>query len=209
MSVPGAKDALIVIDVQADFCTGGALAVTDGEAVIGPINDLATRFQNSVATQDWHPSDHISFASQHPGRNPFETIDVAYGPQTLWPVHCVSGTDGAAFHSGLKTDPFQMVIRKGFRRNIDSYSAFFENDHQTTTGLAGYLKDRGITDLYFAGLATDFCVAWSALDAAKLGFKASVILDACRAIDLDGSLNAAKGNMTARGVSLIQSSDLS
>jgi nicotinamidase/pyrazinamidase len=196
--------ALIVIDVQNDFCPGGALAVADGDAVVAPINALMAEFDAVVLTQDWHPGDHASFAERHPGKAPFETAEMAYGTQVLWPPHCVQGTPGAAFHADLAADRADLVIRKGFRREIDSYSAFFENDHATPTGLAGYLRERGLTELTFAGLATDFCVAWSALDAAKLGFSASVRLDACRAIDLDGSLDAALEGLREAGVRLLE-----
>lgn len=200
-------DALVIIDVQNDFCPGGRLAVAEGDQVVGPINALAKRFSTVVATQDWHPSNHISFASQHVGKAPFEEVEVAYGAQTLWPDHCVEGSDGAELHPNLEVTLCQLVLRKGFRRDIDSYSAFFENDHTTTTGLAGYLRDRGIRSVYFTGLATDFCVAWSALDAAKLGFRAHVVMDACRAIDLNGSLAAAQEKMRACGVTLLNKSD--
>ena len=194
--------ALIVIDVQTDFCPGGALAVPDGDAVVAGINALMEEFACVVLTQDWHPADHSSFASQHPGRAPFEMTDMPYGPQVLWPDHCVQGTPGAAFHPGLRTDPAQLVIRKGFRRGIDSYSAFFENDHTTPTGLEGYLRSRGMERLTLVGLATDFCVAFSALDAARLGFATTVRTDLCRAIDLDGSLAAQTAAMAAAGVAL-------
>lgn len=195
-------EALIVIDVQNDFCPGGALAVAGGDEIIPRINLLMTRFPVKVLTQDWHPADHSSFAANHPGAAPFSLIEMPYGPQVLWPVHCVQGTEGAAFHSALRTDPADLVIRKGFRAAIDSYSAFFENDHQTPTGLEGYLRSRGITDLTFVGLATDFCVAYSAMDAARLGFGATVLEGACRAIDLNGSLAAARNDMLAAGVRL-------
>lgn len=197
-------EALIVIDVQNDFCPGGALAVAGGDEIIPRINRLMQEFPVTVLTQDWHPEEHSSFAAMHEGAAPFTQIDMPYGPQTLWPVHCVWGTEGAAFHPGLSTDPADLVIRKGFRPQIDSYSAFFENDHVTPTGLAGYLRERGITDLTFVGLALDFCVAWSAIDAAKLGFTVRVLEDACRAIDLDGSLEAARAAMRAAGVALEQ-----
>ncbi|MBU2957317.1 bifunctional nicotinamidase/pyrazinamidase [Paracoccus sp. 1_MG-2023] len=195
-------EALIVIDVQKDFCPGGALAVTDGDAVVGPINAMMGDFETVVLTQDWHPADHSSFAGNHPGAQPFGTVDMPYGPQVLWPAHCVIGTDGAAFHPDLHVDRADLVIRKGFRSGIDSYSAFFENDHETPTGLAGYLRERGISKLAFVGLAHDFCVAWSAMDAARLGFHARVIENACRAIDLDGSLAAARDAMRKAGVAL-------
>lgn len=195
-------EALIVIDVQNDFCPGGALAVAGGDEIIPRINLLMTRFPVKVLTQDWHPADHSSFAANHPGAAPFSLIEMPYGPQVLWPVHCVQGTEGAAFHAALKTDPADLVIRKGFRPAIDSYSAFFENDHKTPTGLEGYLRSRGVTDLTFTGLATDFCVAYSAMDAARLGFGATVLEGACRAIDLNGSLATARNDMLAAGVRL-------
>ena len=194
--------ALIVVDIQNDFCPGGALAVADGDAIVPLVNRLIGEFDHVVLTQDWHPAGHSSFASSHPGRQPFETIDMPYGPQTLWPDHCVQGTRGAEFHPGLDWTKAELVIRKGFRAAIDSYSAFFENDHATPTGLAGYLRERGISDLTFVGLATDFCVAYSALDAMRAGFSATVRLDACRAIDLGGSLEAMKREMAQAGVTL-------
>ena len=194
--------ALIVIDVQNDFCPGGALAVSGGDEIVQPVNRLIGAFDHVVLTQDWHPSGHSSFASTHPGKAPFETIDMPYGPQTLWPDHCVQGTPGAEFHPGLEWTKAELVIRKGFRTAIDSYSAFFENDHETPTGLAGYLKERGISELTLVGLATDFCVAYSALDAVRSGFSATVLLDACRAIDLGGSLAAMTEKMAAEGVRL-------
>jgi nicotinamidase/pyrazinamidase len=193
--------ALLVIDVQNDFCPGGALAVADGDAVVPVINAMMDRFDSVLYTQDWHPRDHFSFADNHDGAAPFSTAEMPYGTQVLWPAHCVQGTDGAAFHKDLRLGG-DLILRKGFRPQIDSYSAFFENDQTTQTGLAGYLRDRGITELTFAGLATDFCVAWSALDAVKCGFKATVALDACRAIDLDGSLDAALSNLRDAGVTL-------
>lgn len=192
--------ALIVIDVQNDFCPGGALAVADGDAIIPAINAMMDPFPVCVLTQDWHPADHTSFAANHPGAAPFSEIEMAYGQQVLWPTHCVIGSDGAAFHRDLRTDPGQMVIRKGFRTGIDSYSAFFENDHRTPTGLEGYLRGRGVTSLVMVGLATDFCVAYSALDASRLGFDVTVDLVACRAIDLNGSLAVATGKMRDAGV---------
>ncbi|MBK8440789.1 MAG: bifunctional nicotinamidase/pyrazinamidase [Rhodobacter sp.] len=197
-----ANEALIVIDVQNDFCPGGALAVAGGDEIISRINGLMENFPNVVLTQDWHPADHASFAANHPGAAPFSLTEMPYGPQVLWPTHCVQGTSGAAFHRDLRTDPAQLIIRKGFRAGIDSYSAFFENDQTTPTGLEGYLKSRGVTALVFVGLATDFCVAFSALDAAKLGFQAAVLEDACRAIDLNGSLAEARRQMQAAGVAL-------
>lgn len=194
--------ALLVIDVQNDFCPGGALAVPDGDAVVAGINALMDGFATVVLTQDWHPADHSSFASQHPGRAPMETTEMPYGPQVLWPDHCVQGSPGAAFHPALRTDPAQMILRKGFRRAIDSYSAFFENDRTTATGLEGWLRVRGITHLTLVGLATDFCVSFSALDAARLGFAVTLREDLCRAIDLAGSLAAAREAMRAAGVTL-------
>jgi nicotinamidase/pyrazinamidase len=194
--------ALLAIDVQRDFCPGGALAVADGDAVVAPVNRLMDRFGAVVLTQDWHPADHLSFAANHPGAAPFSTVAAPYGAQTLWPAHCVQGTDGAAFHPGLRVDRADLILRKGFRAAIDSYSAFFENDRRTATGLAGYLRDRGVTRVALAGLATDFCVRWSAIDAARLGFAATVVEDACRAIDLDGSLAAARAEMAAAGVAV-------
>ncbi|MAS12162.1 MAG: nicotinamidase/pyrazinamidase [Nitratireductor sp.] len=197
-----ADEALIVIDVQNDFCPGGALAVEDGDAVVPVINGLIERFDHVVLTQDCHPEGHSSFASSHQGKAPFETIEMPYGTQTLWPDHCVQGTKGAAFHEGLAWDKAELVIRKGFRSAIDSYSAFFENDHETPTGLSGYLRERGITRVTLAGLATDFCVAYSAIDARRQGFEATVIIDACRAIDLGGSLSAMTAKMKEAGVTL-------
>lgn len=196
------NEALVVIDVQNDFCPGGALAVPDGDGVVLGINALMGGFSAIVLTQDWHPANHSSFASQHPGLQPFEMTDMPYGRQVLWPVHCVQGSDGAAFHVDLNTGQADLVIRKGFNRDIDSYSAFFENDHSTPTGLEGYLRTRGIDTLTFVGLATDFCVSYSAIDAARLGFTVQVVLDLCRAIDLDGSLAAAKESMAAAGIEI-------
>ena len=197
-----ANEALIVIDVQNDFCPGGALAVAGGDEIISRINGLMDDFATVVLTQDWHPADHSSFAANHPGAQPFTLIQMPYGPQVLWPVHCVQGTEGAEFHKALRTDPAQLVVRKGFRPEIDSYSAFFENDHVTPTGLEGYLRSRGVTAITLVGLATDYCVAYSALDAARLGFKATVLEGATRAIDLNGSLAEARAKMRAAGVAL-------
>ncbi len=194
--------ALIVIDVQNDFCPGGALAVSEGDQIVRGINALMADVEAVVLTQDWHPADHSSFASQHDGHDPYSLIEMPYGPQVLWPDHCVIGSEGAAFHAGLNANRAEVVIRKGFRRAIDSYSAFFENDHTTPTGLEGYLRTRGITQLTMVGLATDFCVAYSAIDAAKLGFDVTVKLELCRAIDLNGSLDAAKQDMIQAGVTL-------
>jgi len=194
------EDLLLVIDVQNDFCPGGALAVADGDAVVPAINRLAGRFAHVVLTQDWHPRGHSSFASSHHGRAPFETIAMPYGQQTLWPDHCIQGTAGAAFHRELETTRAELIIRKGFRPSVDSYSAFFENDRTTPTGLAGYLRERGFRRVFLAGLATDFCVNYSAVDACRLGFAAVVIESACRAIDLGGSLDAAWAGMAKAGV---------
>jgi nicotinamidase/pyrazinamidase len=195
-------EALIVVDLQNDFCPGGALAVEGGHEIVGTVNRLLREFAVKVLTQDWHPVDHTSFAGNHPGSEPFSMIEMPYGPQVLWPTHCVQSTAGAAFHPGLMTDPADMILRKGFRAEIDSYSAFFDNDHTTATGLEGYLRTRGVTDLTFVGLALDFCVAWSAIDAAKLGFRTRVIESACRAIDLNGSLADARQTMLDAGVVL-------
>ncbi|SMX26299.1 nicotinamidase/pyrazinamidase [Pelagimonas phthalicica] len=195
--------AWIVIDVQNDFCPGGALAVPGGDEIVAPINALMSKFDAVVLTQDWHPSGHSSFATSHDGKSPYEVIEMPYGPQVLWPDHCVQGNDGAAFHAGLDVDRADLIIRKGFRPEIDSYSAFFENDQSTPTGLDGYLRSRGISELTLVGLATDFCVNFSAVDAARLGFKTNVRMDLCRAIDLDGSLAAAQSGMTQAGVTLL------
>ncbi len=200
--------ALLVIDVQNDFCPGGALEVPKGDEIVPLANALMKRFSVVALTQDWHPADHSSFASTHPDRQPFETVEMPYGPQILWPDHCVQGTEGADFHPDLDTRPGQVVIRKGFRRDVDSYSAFFENDHATPTGLAGYLKECGVTEVFLCGLATDFCVGFSALDAVKCGFSASVIEDACRAIDLNGSLDDMRRRWAEAGVVTITSEAL-
>ncbi|MCB2128035.1 MAG: bifunctional nicotinamidase/pyrazinamidase [Rhodobacteraceae bacterium] len=196
--------ALIVIDIQNDFCPGGALAVAGGDQIVDRVNALIRKFPVRVLTQDWHPADHTSFAANHPGAAPFSVTTMPYGPQVLWPTHCVQGTAGAAFHADLDADAADLVIRKGFRPGIDSYSAFFENDHKTPTGLEGYLRTRGVTDLTLVGLATDFCVGYTAIDAAGLGFNVTVLEGACRAIDLDGSLDAAQGKMRAAGVVLAE-----
>jgi nicotinamidase/pyrazinamidase len=193
---------LIVVDVQNDFCPGGALAVPDGDGVVPAINRLIEAHEHVVLSQDWHPAAHASFASQHPGRAPFETIEVSYGAQTLWPDHCVQGTEGAAFHPALQWRKAALVLRKGFRREIDSYSAFFENDRKTPTGLGGYLKERGFRHVVLAGLATDYCVGFSALDARRLGFTVTVVEEACRAIDLQGSLAAMHRQWSEAGVEL-------
>ena len=200
--------ALIVIDVQNDFCPGGALEVPGGDAVGDKINRLAGKFRGKVLTQDWHPSAHASFAANHVGKQAFETVDLPYGTQVLWPPHCVQGTQGAEFHAGLETSKADVVVRKGFRTEIDSYSAFFENDRETPTGLDGYLRSRGVDNIFCAGLATDFCVRYSAVDAVRLGFEVTLIEDACRAIDLDGSLGAAMKEMRDLGVAIEQASSL-
>jgi nicotinamidase/pyrazinamidase len=195
-------EALIVIDMQYDFCPGGALAVAGGDEIIPEINRLIGRFEHVVLTQDWHPAGHSSFASSHAGKSPFDMIEMPYGSQTLWPDHCVQGTRGAEFHDALDWTRAELVIRKGFRSAIDSYSAFFENDHATPTGLGGYLRERGISAVTLCGLATDFCVAFSALDAARLGLSTTVVLGASRGIDLGGSMAAMNEKMKAAGVTL-------
>jgi nicotinamidase/pyrazinamidase len=202
------SSCLIIADVQNDFCPGGALAVRTGDEVVQLINRLAVRFENVVLTQDWHPRGHASFASSHPGKKPFETIELPYGKQVLWPDHCVQGTPGAAFHPKLDTAKAQLVVRKGFHRNIDSYSGFIEADRKTTTGLAGFLREKGFEKLNVCGLATDFCVAWTALDARAAGFDVTVVEDACRAIDLEGSLERAWADMATAGVQRMQSEAL-
>lgn len=198
-----ADEALIVIDIQNDFCPGGALAVADGASIIPRVNALMDDFSTVVLTQDWHPAGHSSFAASHPGRHPFESVAMPYGDQTLWPVHCVQGSHGAAFHPSLRTAPAQAIVRKGFRPGIDSYSAFFENDRTTPTGLDGWLRSRGVLSVTLVGLATDYCVAYSALDAARLGFRATVDLAACRGIDLNGSMADRTADMRAAGVALV------
>jgi nicotinamidase/pyrazinamidase len=196
--------ALIVVDVQNDFCPGGALAVAEGHAVVPAINRLLPRFPVRVFTQDWHPPHHRSFADNHAEAEPFSMTEMHYGPQVLWPTHCVQGSEGAAFHPELEVHAADMILRKGFRAEIDSYSAFFENDHATPTGLAGYLRERGVSKVWLAGLATDFCVGFSAIDAARLGFEVTLLEDASRAIDLDGSLERSMREMRALGVSVVQ-----
>lgn len=200
--------ALLVVDAQYGFMPGGGLAVADGDAIVPVINRVASLFANVVLTQDWHPANHVSFAANHPGRQPFETIELPYGEQILWPTHCVQGTHDAALHDDLRVPQAQLIIRKGFHRDVDSYSAFTEADRKTSTGLAAYLKARGMTSLYLCGLATDYCVAWSAQDARAEGFEATVIEDACRAIDLNGSLEKAWADMAAAGVGRIHSSSV-
>lgn len=207
MTVLTAADLLVLVDIQNDFCPGGALAVADGDAVVPAANDLARRFHaagaGTVLTQDWHPPGHSSFAASHPGTVPFQDIALSYGPQTLWPTHCVQGTPGADFHPGLDVPMAGLIVRKGFRPGIDSYSAFFENDRTTPTGLGGYCRERGFTRLFFAGLATDFCVAYSAEDAARLGFVSVLLTGASRAIDLGGSLEKAMGRLHTAGVAVV------
>ncbi|MGY3486091.1 nicotinamidase/pyrazinamidase [Bradyrhizobium sp. USDA 4011] len=205
---PDDGSALLVIDVQNCFLPGGSLAVKDGEQVVPVINKIAKSFANVVMTQDWHTPGHISFASVHPGKKPFETIDLAYGKQVLWPDHCVQGTDGASLSKDLAIPQAELIIRKGFHKDVDSYSAFTEADGKTTTGLAAYLKARNVERVFVAGLATDFCVAWTALDARKAGFEAYVVEDACRGIDTQGSLAKAWTDMDKAGVKRIQSSDI-
>ena len=197
-----ADHALIVIDMQLDFCPGGALAVTGGDEILPRINALMDEFETVILTQDWHPADHSSFAANHPGAAPFSEVLLSYGAQTLWPTHCVQGTRGAEFHPDLRLDPAQLVLRKGFRPAIDSYSALFENDRQTATGLDGYFRSRGISNLTFVGLALDFCVAFSAMDAARASYQVTVLEGACRAIDLGGSLARQRSAMTDAGVRL-------
>lgn len=197
--IPRGTDCLVLVDLQYDFMPGGALAVAGGDTLVPVANRLAERFAHVVVTQDWHPAGHSSFASQHPGHAPFESVEMTYGTQTLWPDHCVQGTAGAELHRDLALDRADLILRKGHRSGIDSYSAFMENDHATPTGLAGFLRERGFRRLFFAGLATDFCVAWSVLDARKAGFEAVILTDACRAIDLGGSLDAAMADLRAAG----------
>jgi nicotinamidase/pyrazinamidase len=203
------NDLLIITDVQNDFCPGGALAVADGDAVIDPIHRAAQHFQHIILTQDWHTPNHQSFASAHPGKKPFEQIELAYGAQTLWPDHCIQGTRGAEFHPALQLTRAELILRKGFRRTIDSYSAFFENDRTTATGLAGYLSERGLNRVFLAGLAYDYCVGYSALDARRLGLPAVILRDACRAIDLNGSVAEIEREFNAAGVELMNTADLS
>jgi len=200
---PTTTDCLIIIDVQNDFCVGGALAVPEGESVVANINVLSQQFENVVATQDWHPAGHSSFASVHNGCVPLEQIDMPYGPQTLWPDHCIKDSFGAEFHPQLATGAVQNIIRRGYRTHIDSYSAFYENDRTTSTGLGGYLRERGITRVVCVGLALDFCVRFSAEDARREGFETVVIESACRGIDMNGSVAAAKQSMQDAGVKLV------
>lgn len=202
------RAALVVIDAQVGFMPGGGLPVNDGDAIVPVVNRIAPRFANAVLTQDWHPADHVSFAANHPGRRPFETLRLPYGEQVLWPTHCVQGTRDAALHDDLCVPQAQLIVRKGFHRQVDSYSAFVEADRTTTTGLAAYLHARGIVRLFLCGLATDYCVAWSALDARAEGFEVVLVEDACRAIDLDGSLARAWADLAAAGVERITSDEI-
>jgi nicotinamidase/pyrazinamidase len=199
------NDVLLVVDIQNDFCPDGALAVPHGDEVVPIVNRLAGQFRHVVLTQDWHPPDHGSFASLHPGRKPFDVIEVAYGPQILWPDHCVQGTEGAEFRADFDVPQAQLIIRKGFRREVDSYSAFRENDHTTPTGLAGYLRERGLARVFVAGLAFDFCVRYSAEDAHAHGFEVVVIEDACRGIDVDGSVEATRRQLAELDIEVIES----
>ena len=201
-------DLLLVIDPQVDFCPSGKLAIAEGDAVIPLINRLSQRFEHVIVTQDWHPAGHSSFASTHPGHQPYDLIQAPYGPQTLWPDHCIQSSPGAEFHPQLDLQRAEFILRKGFRPAIDSYSAFFENDKTTPTGLAGYLRERGLTRIFLAGLAYDFCVRYSAVDAARAGFSAFVIEDACRAVNLPGSVDATNSEFEAAGVARIKTSDL-
>lgn len=203
-----ADQALLIIDVQNDFCPGGALEVPEGDRVVPVINRLSGAFETVLQTQDWHPEGHSSFASSHEGRDPFETVEMSYGEQVLWPDHCVQGSEGAEFHPDLVTRRSQMIVRKGFRREIDSYSAFYENDNETVTGLAGYLRGRNIDTLYAVGLATDFCVKWSVLDGLREGFEVRVVEDAVRGIDIEGSVDRAWSEMLDEGAEKVRSSDL-
>jgi nicotinamidase/pyrazinamidase len=205
--IPADTDVLIVVDVQNDFCPGGRLAVPGGNEVVPVINRLTERFANIVVTQDWHPRDHFSFASMHPGKQPNAMVAAPYGPQMLWPDHCVQGTSGADFHESLSLTRAGMILRKGFRRTVDSYSAFYENDRQTPTGLVGYLRERALTRVFLAGLAFDFCVRYSAEDARRAGFSVLVIDDACRSIDVDGSADAARAALRTLDVQSIAAGD--
>ena len=202
------NNALILIDIQNDFCPGGALAVDDGDKIIEISNKLQKKFKINIITQDWHPPNHKSFASNHLNKIPFSTVEILYCTQVLWPDHCMQGSIGAEFHPKLVTKNADLIIRKGFRPEIDSYSAFFDNDHETPTGLDGYLQSRGVDTIYLCGLALDFCVYFSAIDGIKLDFKVNVIKDACRAIDLDGSLNKSLNDMKNKGVDFVYSGDL-
>jgi nicotinamidase/pyrazinamidase len=196
------REVLLIVDVQNDFCPGGALAVPGGDEIVPVVNKLAAGFSHVILTQDWHPAGHASFASSHPGKKPFDTIEVSYGQQTLWPGHCVQGTQGAAFHPRLDVPHAELVLRKGYRRAIDSYSAFRENDRRTPTGLAGYLRERGFERITVCGLATDFCVFYSAVDGREAGFEVSVVTSACRGIDMDGSIARVMRSMSEAGVTI-------
>lgn len=202
------RDVLIAVDVQYDFCPGGRLPVPHGDEVIGPINEIAQHFRHVILTQDWHPPDHLSFASSHPGRKPFESITVFYGPQVLWPDHCVQGTRGAELRDELHVRHAELIIRKGYHKDIDSYSTFFENDRTTPTGLAGYLRERGLARVFLAGLAFDFCVRYSAEDASRIGFPAIIVEDACRGIGVNGSLEQTRQSITALGVPLVTTDEV-
>jgi nicotinamidase/pyrazinamidase len=206
MNIDPSTDVLIIIDMQVDFCPGGALAVAGGNDIVSLINQLAKRFTYKVLTQDWHSRGHQSFASSHPGKLPFDTMTMPYGEQTLWPDHCVQGSRGARFHPDLEVSDAQLILRKGFRPLVDSYSAFFENDRLTPTGLTGYLRELGVKRVFLCGLATDYCVAYSAIDACQQGFICSVLLDACRAIDTGGSLARSTATMRDAGVTFISNS---
>jgi nicotinamidase/pyrazinamidase len=196
----GGKDVLLVVDIQNDFCSGGRLAVPRGEEVVPFINELARRFEHVVLTQDWHPAGHHSFASSHPGKKPYESVELAYGSQILWPDHCVQDTQGAKLHGDLRIPHAELVLRKGYHREIDSYSAFYENDHKTHTGLAGYLRERGFARVFIAGLAFDFCVRFSAEDAKREGFEVAVVESACRGIDIEGSVRATHRALETLGI---------
>jgi len=200
---------LLAIDVQNDFCPGGSLAVPEGDQIIPVVNRLSEQFGHMILTQDWHPAGHSSFASSHDGKKPYETIEMPYGEQVLWPDHCVQNSEGGEFHPDLDTERAEVIIRKGFRKEVDSYSAFYENDHKTQTGLAGYLRERGFTDIYVCGLATDFCVRWSVHDGRKEGFRMHVVEDGTRGIDIDGSIDQAWREMKSVGAEIIRSDDIS
>jgi len=206
---PTPQDVLLVVDVQNDFCPGGALPVANGDEVIAPIHRIAPRFEHIILTQDWHPANHTSFAANHPGKQPYEPIQFSYGTQTLWPVHCVQATRGADFHADLNLPQAELILRKGFHAAIDSYSTFFENDRVTPTGLASYLRERGLKRVFLAGLAYDYCVAYSALDARRLNLPVVIVRDACRAIDLDGSVARMEAEFARTGVTVIGSGELS
>jgi nicotinamidase/pyrazinamidase len=199
----GNRDVLLIVDLQNDFCPGGSLAVPRGDEIVPAVNRLAADFPHVILTQDWHPRGHASFASSHPGKQPFDTVDAPYGQQILWPDHCVQETKGAAFHPNLDAPHAELIVRKGFRNAIDSYSAFRENDRRTPTGLAGYLRERGFERLTLCGLATDFCVFFSAIDGREAGFEVTVVANACRGIDVDGSLSRAMRSMSEAGVTLL------